>query len=255
MLATAIVSARDAAETIRDGFRALHAVAVEAKGRGDVVTEVDRQAERAIVARLRAAFPDHGILAEESGASGGGPYRWIIDPLDGSLNFAHGFPHFCISIALAHEDEVMAAIVPDPLRDELFRAEKGRGAWLDDTRLAVSACASLEQALLGTVFPKPVSPLLARFVPTLGRALWSAGGVRRSRSMALDLAYVAAGRLDGFWELGMQPWDIAAGALLVAEAGGLVAPLEGEASLLEARSLLASAPGIASALRASCQPA
>lgn len=252
-LAVGTAAAREAAGIVRDGFARFDGMRVETKGQGDVVTDVDRRAEQAIVARLRAAFPTHGFLAEESGASDGDTYRWIIDPIDGTLNFAHGLPHFCISIALACDGEVILAIVLDPLRGELFHAEKGGGAWLGDARLQVSACASLEQALLGAVFPKPASPLLVRFSPTLARALAHAGGVRRSGSMVLDLAYVAAGRLDGFWEFGMQPWDIAAGSLLVKEAGGVVETIDGGSDLLVATSLLACAPPLAGALRSLCR--
>lgn len=252
-LDAAIAAAADAADIIRDAFRDLQKVDVHAKGRGDVVTGVDRAAEDAIVSRLRANFPDHAFLAEESGTSGSSDYRWVIDPLDGTLNFVHGFPHFCISIALALRGEIITAIVLDPLREELFWAEKESGAWLGETRLRVSACPGLEQALLATVFPKPGSDLLARFAPTLQRALEQAGGLRRSGSMVLDLAYVAAGRLDGFWEFGMQPWDVAAGALLVAEAGGWVEPLDGEPGLIEAHSLLACTPCLAGAMRALCR--
>ncbi len=253
-LRVGLEAAREAAGLLLAAVRDRGSLAVEAKGRGDVVTDVDRRAEQAIIARLREAFPDHGFLGEEGGASGTGEYRWIIDPIDGTLNFSRGYPHFCVSIALARGETPIAALVLDPVRDELFWALQGGGAWLNGAPLQVSGCTALEQALLGVVFPKPGSPLLARFLPGLERALAQAGGVRRSGSMVLDLAYVAAGRLDGFWEFGMQPWDIAAGALLVQEAGGWVAPLEGETRLLEAHSLYACTPALAPALRTLCRP-
>lgn len=253
-LRAGIETAQEAASMLLDGVRNLRSLVTEGKGPGDVVTDVDRRAESLIIDRLHQAFPDHGFLGEESGDSGSGDYRWIIDPIDGTLNFSRGYPHFCISIALAYGDEPVTAVVLDPVRNELFSASANGGAWLNGSPLQVSNCTALEHALLGVVFPKPGSPLLAGFLPVMTRALNVAGGVRRSGSMVLDLAYVAAGRLDGFWELGMKPWDIAAGALLVREAGGWVASLDGEESLLNARSLLACTPGLREQLEMLCLP-
>lgn len=232
---------------------------VHAKGVGDVVTDVDREAEALIARELRAAFPHHAVLGEEGGLQGPADapaprdgHAWIVDPIDGTLNFAHGVPHFCVSIALAWRQRPVCAVVLDPLREEMYWATAGGGAWLDGQALRASECTRLDQALLAAVFPRPGSPLLARFEPTLSQALRDCAGVRRSGSMVLDLAWVAAGRLDGFWEWGMQPWDIAAGALLVQEAGGHVAAIDAAPDLLRADSLLACAPGLAAPLAAMC---
>lgn len=248
-----IDAARVAADIVRAGWNDLGGLAVDSKGRGDVVTNVDREAEHGIIAHLHAAFPEHGFLGEESGASGSGDFRWIVDPLDGTLNFAHGLQHFCISIALARGPEVLVAVVLDPLRGELFHSAAGSGAWLNGRRLTVSTCETMEQALLATVFPKPGSALAGRYRPILNRALDTAAGIRRGGSMVLDLAYVAAGRLDGFWEFGMHPWDVAAGSLLVSEAGGTVATIEGNPDILSANNLMACTPGLAPALRMLCR--
>ncbi|MDE2477807.1 MAG: inositol monophosphatase [Betaproteobacteria bacterium] len=232
---------------------------VHAKGPADVVTDVDREAEALIVRELLAAFPGHAVLGEESGlqeGAHGGVHRpahtWIVDPIDGTLNFAHGVPHYCVSIALAWHDVPVCAAVYDPVRDEMYHASAGGGAWLGDQRLRASDCARLDQALLAAVFPKPGSPLLERFEGSLLRAMRRCAGLRRSGSMVLDLAWVAAGRLDGFWQWGMQPWDIAAGSLLVLEAGGHVAPIDLAPGLLQAGSLLACASPLAGSLRALC---
>ncbi len=253
-LAVAIEAAKDAAAIVRGGWQRLDSIAVDAKGRGDVVTDVDRAAERAVIARLHAAFPEHGFLGEESGAAthSASEHRWIIDPLDGTMNFVRGVPHFCTSIALARGSTTLVAVVLDPLRDELFHAVRGIGAWLAGRRLHVSPCTDLGLALLATVFPKPGSKFGPRYRPGLIAALDAAAGLRRSGSMVLDLAYVAAGRFDGFWEFGMQPWDIAAGALLVTEASGAVAAIDGEADVMAAQGIVAGTPAIMPALRALC---
>ena len=260
VLAVAQRAARGAGELLRDAQSRRGSWQVHAKGLGDVVTDIDREAEARIAAELRAAFPGHALLGEEGGLrarADGAPAAqdelvWIVDPIDGTLNFAHGLPHFCVSIALARAGQPVCAVAYDPMRDEMFHAELGAGAWLDGRRLQVSSCERLDQALLAAVFPKPGSNWLARFEPTLLRALHQCAGVRRSGSMVLDLAWVAAGRLDGFWQWGMQPWDIAAGALLVREAGGHVAPIDPAAGLLQASSLMACAPGLAAPLREMC---
>lgn len=255
-LPAALSAARRAGRQLREALAQRGSWQVHSKGAGDVVTDVDRRAEACIRAELLRAFPQHAVLGEEGGLDGdaAAEYTWIVDPIDGTMNFAHGLPHFCVSIALARANEPVCAVAYDPMRDEMFHAALGEGAWLGEQRLRVSGCARLEQALLAAVFPKPDSKWLERFQPTLLRALRECAGLRRSGSMVLDLAWVAAGRLDGFWQWGMQPWDIAAGSLLVREAGGHVAPIDPAASLLQAHSLLACAPELREALAAMCGP-
>jgi myo-inositol-1(or 4)-monophosphatase len=255
-LPAALRAARVAGRQLREALARPGSWQVHSKGAADVVTDVDHRAEACIRAELLRAFPAHAVLGEEGGLVGdaAAEYTWIVDPIDGTMNFAHGLPHFCVSIALARAGRPVCAVAYDPMRDEMFHAALGEGAWLGAQRLRVSGCARLEQALLAAVFPKPGSKWLERFQPTLLRALRECAGLRRSGSMVLDLAWVAAGRLDGFWQWGMQPWDIAAGALLVREAGGHVAPIDPATSLLQAHSLLACAPELREALARMCGP-
>ncbi|HLS87065.1 MAG TPA: inositol monophosphatase family protein [Burkholderiales bacterium] len=216
---------------------------VRSKRAHDYVTEVDRAAEAAIIETIRKAYPDHGILAEESGAaSEAAEHRWIIDPLDGTTNFIHGFPQYCVSIALEHRKVLEHALVYDPVRDELFTASRGRGAFLNDRRIRVSRCAKLSEALVGTGFPFKELGRVDLYLRQLRSIMEKTSGVRRAGAAALDLAYVACGRLDAFWELGLAPWDMAAGALLVQEAGGLVGDLKGEQSYLASGDICAAAP-------------
>ena len=222
---------------------------VRAKQANDYVTQVDRAAEEAIMDVVRKAYPDHGFLAEESGTTGAeAQYRWIIDPLDGTTNYIHGFPQYCVSIAVEQRGSLVHGVVYDPVRNELFTASKGRGAYLNDRRIRVSKCARMQEALIGTGFPfkelKRVDPYLRQ----LKRLMSSTSGVRRAGAAALDLAYVACGRLDAFWELGLSPWDMAAGALLIQEAGGLVGDLKGDAGFLESGDICAATPKIFSPL-------
>ncbi len=196
------------------------------KGDIDLVTESDLAAERLIVERIRSYHPRHQILTEEAGAvetreTATGDYKWIIDPLDGTTNYAHGYPCFCVSIALEHEGRVMVGVVYDPLRDELFAAERGAGATLNGRRIRVSEVEALNDALLGTGFPYDVRER-GDFARHFTNFIMRAQSVRRDGSAALDLAYVACGRFDGFWEEGLRPWDVAAGSLIVTEAGGRV---------------------------------
>ena len=225
-----IRAARRAGNVIIRSLNRLESLEVSAKGRNDFVTDVDRNAELEIIETIRKAYPDHGILAEESGASGtaGDEYVWIIDPLDGTTNFLHGFPQFCVSIAVQHRDRVEHAVVYDPMRQELYCATRGAGAQLDDRRMRVSKSGGLEGALVGTGFPyRGNLKWLDAYLAMLKAVTLAAAGVRRPGSAALDLAWVAAGRTDAFWELGLSPWDTAAGALLVTEAGGRVGTLTG----------------------------
>ena len=209
---------------------------------------MDRAAEAAIIDVLREAYPDYGILAEESGQAeaqeGGKDYQWIIDPLDGTTNFIHGFPQYAVSIALAYKGQPQQAVVYDVVRNEMFTASKGGGAYLNERRIRVTKCDRMEQALLGTGFPfrnfEHVDAYLAIFKDLAKRT----AGIRRAGSAALDLAYVACGRFDGFWEFGVMPWDIAAGCLLITEAGGLVSDVSGGDNHLKTGNLVGGTPKV-----------
>jgi len=223
------------------------------KQHGDIVSSADMEAEDAIVATLRAAFPDHAILGEESGhiegARDGGGYKWIVDPIDGSVNFIHGFPYYAISIALARGTEITHAVVMDPVHNEVFTAAKGKGAYCNGTPLRVSTCLDLDRALVGTVFPTRESPRLPAYLPIFNALIGQCAGIRRAGACALDLAYLAAGRLDGFWVMSLQPWDVAAGALLVKEAGGRVGDFAGGTDFLRTNEVIAATPGVFNPLR------
>ncbi|HXQ63400.1 MAG TPA: inositol monophosphatase family protein [Steroidobacteraceae bacterium] len=227
----AIRAARRAGTVITRGLNRLDTLDVTSKSRNDFVTDVDRQAEQEIITTIRHFYPDHGILAEESGRSGpagSDEFMWIIDPLDGTTNFLHGFPQFCVSIAVQHRGRIDHAVIYDPLRQELFTASRGGGAQLDDKRIRVSKSRGLEGALIGTGFPYRANlRWLDCYLAMLKAVALEAAGVRRPGSAALDLAWVAAGRTDAFWELGLSPWDTAAGSLLISEAGGRVGTLTG----------------------------
>jgi len=244
MLNIAVKAARRAGSIIVRASRNLDIVAAREKAANDYVSEVDQEAEQTIIRTLREAYPDHAILAEESGASGDSEYQWIIDPLDGTTNFLHGFPQYAVSIALAHKGIVTQAVVYDPCRNDLFTATRGRGAYLNETRLRVSKRAELRSSLIGTGFPfrrlEQVDTYLAMFRDIIKKT----AGVRRPGAAALDLAYVAAGHLDGFWELGLSPWDIAAGGLLITEAGGLIGDLEGNENYMESGNVVAGNPKV-----------
>jgi myo-inositol-1(or 4)-monophosphatase len=221
---------------------------VTEKGRNDFVTQVDQEAEDEIVRILRAAYPDHAIQAEESGRHAGNDYEWIIDPLDGTTNFLHGHPQFAVSIALRHRGQLDQAVVFDPLRDELFCASRGGGASLNNRRIRVSGVSHLRDALLGTGFPFKSLGRLEEWITGFRLLLVRSSGVRRAGSAALDLAYVACGRLDGFWELGLKPWDMAAGCLLIQEAGGLASDLQGGRQYLATGDIVAGNPDIHAAM-------
>jgi myo-inositol-1(or 4)-monophosphatase len=243
MLNIAVRAARRAGSVINRAALDGSALEVKSKRMHDFVTQVDRAAEEAVIETVRKAYPEHGFLAEESGASSPqAEYRWIIDPLDGTTNFIHGFPQYCVSVAVQHRGALEHAVIYDPVRNDLFTASKGRGAFLNDRRIRVSKCSRLQDALVGTGFPFKELGRLDLYVRQLRRFMETSSGVRRAGSAALDLAYVACGRLDAFWELGLSPWDMAAGALLIQEAGGLVGDLEGEAGYLESGDICAAAP-------------
>ncbi|KAA6183653.1 inositol monophosphatase [Thiohalocapsa marina] len=227
MLNIAVRAARAAGRVTMRYFDRIDTVKVVSKSRNDFVTDVDRAAEIAIIQELRGKFPDHAILAEESGSHGGNEFEWIIDPLDGTTNYVHGFPQWSVSIGLRVRGRMELGVVYDPLHEELFTAERGGGAKLNDRRIRVSSRRGLEGALIGTGIPFREQHHLDRYLGMLKALIQDTAGIRRPGSAALDFAYVAAGRLDGFWELGLSPWDFAAGALLVAEAGGTVTDLSG----------------------------
>jgi len=244
MLNIAVKAARSAGNLINRASRNLDIVSAKEKATNDYVSEVDRDAEQAIIKTLRDAYPDHSILAEESGASGQSEYCWIIDPLDGTTNFLHGFPQYAVSIALAHKGVITQAAIYDPSRNDLFTATRGRGAYLNETRLRVGKRTSLKSSLIGTGFPFRQFEHIDAYLAMFRDMIRNTAGVRRAGAAALDLAYVAAGRLDGFWEIGLSPWDMAAGSLLITEAGGLVGDLEGEDKFMRNGNIIGGNPKV-----------
>jgi myo-inositol-1(or 4)-monophosphatase len=253
MLHTAVKAARRAGAVINRAANDLDAVKIQTKVQKDFVTEVDRAAEEAIIGILRAAYPDHAVLAEESGAFGESEYEWIIDPLDGTTNFIHGFPQYAVSIALRHRGVLSQGVIFDPTRNELFAASRGRGAFLNERRVRVSKRVGLGDALIGTGFPFRNLDRLDEYVHVFRRVTASTVGIRRPGAAALDLAYVACGRTDGFWEAGLSPWDMAAGALMILEAGGLVSDFEGKENYLETGDLVCGSPKVFAPLLAIVQ--
>jgi myo-inositol-1(or 4)-monophosphatase len=216
-------AARRAGDLIVRSLSRLDSLKIDTKGRNDFVTDIDRKAEADIIATIRRAHPDHAFLAEESGRSGDSEYVWIIDPLDGTTNFLHGFPTFAVSIAVEHRGRLQHAVVYDPMRQEFFTASRGDGAQLEGKKIRVSSQRTLEGSLIGTGFPYRMDAAhIDDYLAMLKVIMATAAGVRRPGAAALDLAYVAAGRIDGFWEFGLSPWDTAAGTLLIQEAGGRV---------------------------------
>ncbi len=242
-----IKAARKAGRSLAKDFREVENLQVSTKGPGDFVSKADLAAEEIIREELTLARPNYGWLAEESGETAGKDptRRWIIDPLDGTTNFLHGMPHFAVSIALEHKGEIVSAVVYDPSKDELFYAEKGAGAWLNNSqRLRVSARSRLIECVFSTGVPFAGGKYLPATLQDLARLMPTCAGVRRWGAASLDLAYVAAGRYDGYWERGLQPWDIAAGLLIAKEAGALVQPLREGQDLLEDGHVLTAAEPI-----------
>lgn len=240
-----IKAARKAGRSLVKDFREVENLQVSTKGPGDFVSRADREAERIIKEELRGARPNYGWLGEETGLEAGEDptRRWIVDPLDGTTNFLHGMPHWAVSIALEHKGEIVAAVIFDPAKDELFTAEKGDGAFVNDKRLRVSGRREMNSAVFATGVPFGAKGTLPATLKDLARLMPVCAGVRRWGSAALDLAYVAAGRYDGYWERGIQPWDIAAGILLVREAGGFVEPLrEHEGAIADAGTIVCANP-------------
>ena len=239
MLNIAIRAARSAENVIIRQIDSAQDLPVEQKARNDFVSLVDKQAEKNIIYTILQSYPDHAILAEESGAQGENEYQWIIDPLDGTTNFLHGFPQFAISIALFRGKLPYQAVIYDPLRQELFTASRGRGAYLNERRIRVSKRKSLEGALLGTGYPFNNTQIFDHYLQTLRALMPMVAGIRRAGAASLDLAYVACGRLDGFWEFGLKQWDIAAGLLIIQEAGGGVSDTSGDKNYMESGNIVA----------------
>ncbi len=251
ILNVAVKAARRAGSVVARASLDPGAIEVRAKRANDFVTQVDKAAESAAIDVIRKAYPDHAILAEESGADLGGAnseYLWIIDPLDGTTNFIHGFPQYCVSIGVQHRGTVAHGVIYDPNRNELFTATRGRGAFLNDRRLRVTKCLRLADALVATGFPFKELSRLDLYMRQLKTLMGACAGVRRAGSAALDLAYVAAGRCDAFWELGLSKWDMAAGALMIQEAGGLVTDPKGEPNYMESGDIVAGTPKVFSEL-------
>ncbi len=247
MLTIAVKAARRAGNVINRGARELDLLTVTSKGPKDFVSEVDREAERTIVETLLGAYPDHAILAEEGtakGANADAENVWIIDPLDGTTNFLHGFPQYCVSIALAHKGQVAHGVIYDPVRNDLFTASRGRGAFLNDRRIRVSKRQHLRDCLVGTGFPFRDGSYLDTYLRMMKAMIEQTAGLRRPGAAALDLAYVAAGFYDGFWEVGLNAWDVAAGSLLIQEAGGLIGDLAGDGDFLHGGQVIAATPKI-----------
>ena len=252
MLTTAVKAARKAGSIISRASFDLDKLTVRSKRQNDFVSEVDHAAEEAILGVLRDAYPAHGFLAEESGENNSrADYVWVIDPLDGTTNFLHGLPQYCVSIALLHKSVPQQAVIFDPNRNELFTATKGSGAFLNDRRIRVSRIDRLDGALVGTGFPfREVEKNLERYMAMFRTIMRGTAGIRRAGAAALDLAWVAAGRMDAFWEIGLSPWDMAAGALLVREAGGLVGDFDGEDGYLASGEIVAANAKVFSAMLA-----
>ncbi len=247
MLNIAIKAARAAGAIINRASLDVERLTVTSKSHNDFVTEVDAAAEEAIIDIILEAFPSHGILAEESGQSRGNKHSdfvWIIDPLDGTTNFIHGFPVYAVSIALAWKGQVQQAVVYDPGRNDLFYASRGKGAYLNDKRLRVSKRTRMLEALIGTGFPFRKGDNFQRYMKMFEEVMVQCAGLRRPGAASLDLCYVAAGYYDGFFETGLSPWDIAAGALIITEAGGLIGNFTGEADFLYQREVVAGTPRI-----------
>lgn len=251
LLNTAVKAARRAGSIINRASLDLDLLKIGRKAPNDFVTEVDRAAEAAIIEVLSTAYPDHDFLAEETGVAGANgkrsitsDYVWIIDPLDGTTNFIHGFPQYAVSIALSHRGQITQAVIYDPVHNDLFVASKGKGAQLNDRRIRVSQRDRMDEALIGTGFPFRDFESLDIFVSMFKDLTQKTAGLRRPGAASLDLAYVACGRLDGFFEMGLMPWDAAAGSLLILEAGGLVGNFKGDGEYLFEENIIAASPKI-----------
>ena len=253
LLNVAVMAARSAGDQLIRKMNNLDKLKVEKKGHNDFVSDADHAAERAVFSTVQRHYPDHAFLAEESGVTGESDTVWIIDPLDGTTNYLHGFPVFCVSIAVEVKGKVEHAVVYDPLRQELFTASRGDGAQLDGRKIRVSRRDMLEKALIGTGFPfREAEAELGPYLTMLGKIITHTSGVRRPGAAALDLCYVAAGRLDAFFETGLAPWDLAAGGLIIREAGGIISGLDGSENYLKTGHVLCGTPKIYAALAKLC---
>jgi myo-inositol-1(or 4)-monophosphatase len=253
LLNVAVMAARRAGSTLIKKMRSLEKLNVEQKGRNDYVSEADLAAEKAAIDCILKHYPDHAIHAEESGVQGESDTVWIIDPLDGTTNYLHGFPVFAVSIGVQVGGRMEHGVVYDPMRQELFTASRGQGAQLEGRRIRVSGRKHLEQALIGTGFPfRQADTEFGPYLDMLGKVVRNTSGVRRPGAAALDLCYVAAGRLDAFWETGLAPWDLAAGSLIIREAGGIVSGLDGSENFLESGHILCGTPKIYAGLAKLC---
>lgn len=242
MLNIAVRAARNAGDLIQRSSLNIEKLTVDQKSRNDYASEVDRAAEQEIIKVIRTAFPDHGILAEESGETKGNDYTWIIDPLDGTTNFLHGFPHYAVSIALKNKNKLEIGVIYDPTRDELFTAERGGGAMLNNRRIRVTKQNTMRGALIGTGFPFKTMENIEPYLGMFKAVCADAAGIRRAGAAALDMAYVACGRLDAYWEIGVKEWDIAAGVLLVQEAGGVATDFSFNDKYLQSGNIITGNP-------------
>ncbi|HEB83080.1 MAG TPA: inositol monophosphatase [Gammaproteobacteria bacterium] len=245
MVNIAVRAARAAGDIIVRNMDRIDRLKIVTKQNNDFVSKVDLMAEQAIIDTLKQAFPEHGILAEESGQQDReAEFQWIIDPLDGTTNYLHGFPQFSVSIALQHRGRLEVGVIYDPISQELFTASRGNGATLNDRKIRVTGHKGLNNALLGTGFPYYDQSYLDTYLETMKALMQKTAGIRRPGSAALDLAWLAAGRIDGFWEFNLKAWDIAAGALIVREAGGIVSDFENKGNYLESGDIIAAAPKV-----------
>ncbi|WP_026958914.1 inositol-1-monophosphatase [Aliagarivorans taiwanensis] len=256
MLNIAVRAARNAGKVITRAYEQLDKVETMAKSANDYVTNVDKAAEQAIIETILKSYPDHSIIAEESGMVEGkdNDYQWIIDPLDGTTNFIKGIPHFAISVALRVKGRTEHGVVYDPLRNELFSASRGQGAQLNDYRLRTSAAKELDGALLATGFPFKRKHYMESYLAMFAALFNQCGDMRRAGSAALDLAYVAAGRHDGFWEMGLKPWDLAAGELIAREAGAIVTDFAGGSDVYRAGDIVCGNPKVVKGMLSVMRP-
>ena len=253
LLNVAVMAARRAGSALIKKMVNLEKLKVEQKGHNDFVSDADLAAEKAVINCILKHYPDHAILAEESGTQGESDTVWIIDPLDGTTNYLHGFPVFAVSIGVQINGRMEHGVVYDPLRQELFTASRGQGAHLEGRRIRVSGQKQLERSLIGTGFPfREADADLQPYLDMLGKVVRATAGVRRPGAAALDLAYVAAGRLDAFWETGLAPWDLAAGSLIIREAGGIMSGLDGSENFLDTGHVLTGTPKIYAGLAKLC---
>jgi len=253
LLNVAVMAAHRAGDTLTRKMVNLAKLKVEKKGHNDFVSDADHAAEKAVISVIQKHYPDHAIHAEESGKQGESDTVWIIDPLDGTTNYLHGFPVFAVSIGVQHKGRMEHGVVYDPSRQELFTASRGQGAQLDGHKIRVSGRKALDSALIGTGFPfRQADTDLDPYMDMLRKVMRNTTGIRRAGAAALDLCYVAAGRLDGFWETGLSPWDLAAGSLIIREAGGIISGLDGSENFLETGHVLTGPPKIYSGLAKLC---